>query len=86
MIAELLFFLLAQSAPSAAAPESAGDDPIICKGRSESVVGTRIKPKKICMKKSDWEYRERHTQRELQQVNQRGNNPGPALGRDSPPL
>lgn len=77
------FLLLAMASPEAAAP--APEDPVICRGRSESVVGTRIKPKKICMKKSDWDYQEKHTQRELQQINQRGNNPGPAIGRDSPP-
>lgn len=81
MIAESLSLLLAL----VARPESSDADPIVCKGRSESVVGTRIKPKKICMKKSDWEYREKQTQHELQQINQRGNNPGPALGRSSAP-
>ena len=81
-------FLLAATAPAVSASEPikvAEADPIVCRGRSESIVGTRIKPKKICMKKSDWDYQEKHTQRELQQINQRGNNPGPALGRDSAP-
>jgi len=77
--------LLLITAAQQATTQLAQEDPVVCRGRSESVVGTRIKPKKICMKKSDWDYQERHTQRELQQINQRGNNPGPALGRDSAP-
>jgi len=77
--------LLLVTAAQQATTQLAQEDPVVCRGRSESVVGTRIKPKKICMKKSDWDYQERHTQRELQQINQRGNNPGPALGRDSAP-
>ena len=88
MLSMSLSFLLALAGPAASASEPvavAEADPIVCHGRSESVVGTRIKPKKICMKKSDWDYQEKHTQRELQQINQRGNNPGPALGRDSAP-
>jgi hypothetical protein len=77
--------LLLVTAAQQATTQLTQEDPVVCRGRSESVVGTRIKPKKICMKKSDWDYQERHTQRELQQINQRGNNPGPALGRDSAP-
>jgi len=77
--------LLLVTAAQQASTQLTQEDPVVCRGRSESVVGTRIKPKKICMKKSDWDYQERHTQRELQQINQRGNNPGPALGRDSAP-
>ncbi len=83
MISVAISLLLATTAQQATTQPA--EDPIVCHGRSESVVGTRIKPKKICMKKSDWEYQEKHTQRELQQINQRGNNPGPALGRDSAP-
>jgi hypothetical protein len=80
MLTIIALMAAAQTAPAtaAAAPEN---DPVICRGRSESVVGTRIKPKKTCMKKSDWDYIERRTQEELQQINQRGNNPGRAEGR-----
>jgi hypothetical protein len=80
MLTIIALVAAAQTAPTAvaAAPEN---DPIVCRGRSESVVGTRIKPKKTCMKKSDWEYVEKRTQEELQQINQRGNNPGRAEGR-----
>jgi hypothetical protein len=88
MLSMSLYLLIAVAGPAASPSDTAAAaeaDPIVCRGRSESVVGTRIKPKKICMKKSDWDYQERHAQRELQQINQRGNNPGPALGRDSAP-
>jgi hypothetical protein len=78
----ILLTALLAAQPVTAAVEPAKDDPMICKGRSESVVGTRIKPKKTCMKKSEWDYIERRTREELQQINQRGNNPGPAIGRD----
>ena len=78
----ILLSALIAAAPAATAIEPAKDDPIVCKGRSESVVGTRIKPKKTCMKKSEWDYIEKRTRQELQQINQRGNNPGPALGRE----
>ena len=78
----IVFSALIAAAPTPVTAEAANDDPIVCKGRSESVVGTRIKPKKTCMKKSEWDYIEQRTKQELQQINQRGNNPGPASGRD----
>lgn len=78
----ILSAFLAATAQSAVASQPAVEaDPVVCKGRSESVVGTRIKPKKTCMKKSDWDYIEKRTKQELQQINQRGNNPGRAEGR-----
>jgi hypothetical protein len=77
--------ILAAAAQAPTAVTAPADDPIVCKGRSESVVGTRIKPKKTCMKQSDWAYIEKHTQEELRQINERGNNPGPALGRKGGP-
>ena len=79
----MLLILGALAAAAQATPPA--DDPIVCKGRSESVVGTRIKPKKTCMKASDWAYIEKRTQEELRQINERGNNPGPALGRSGSP-
>jgi hypothetical protein len=80
----ILSAFLTASAQSAVASQPPNDDPVVCKGRSESVVGTRIKPKKTCLKKSEWDYIERHTREELQQINQRGNNPGKAEGRSLP--
>ena len=77
----ILSAFLAASAQPASAAQAPGEDPVVCKGRSESVVGTRIKPKKTCMKQSDWDYIEKRTKQELQQINQRGNNPGRAEGR-----
>jgi hypothetical protein len=89
VISVAISLLLATTAQQATT-QPAEEDPVVCHGRSESVVGTRIKPKKICMKKSDWDYQEKHTQRELQQINQRGNNPapipsGPARGGEQRP-
>jgi hypothetical protein len=79
MLIALSILAAAAQAPTTAV--AAADDPVVCKGRSESVVGTRIKPKKTCMKRSDWAYIEKRTQEELNQINQRGNNPGRAEGR-----
>ena len=82
MLIALTFLAAAAQAPTAAAaPAAPADDPIVCKGRSESVVGTRIKPKKTCMTRSQWSYVEKRTQEELNQINLRGNNPGRAEGR-----
>ena len=80
----VLSALLAASAQAVVESPPPKDDPVVCKGRSESVVGTRIKPKKTCMKKSDWDYVEKRTREELQQINQRGNRPGKAEGRGLP--
>jgi len=77
LVISVAISLLLMTTTQQATTQSADEDPIVCRGRSESVVGTRIKPKKICMKQSDWDYQEQHTQRELQQINQRGNNPAP---------
>ena len=84
MLLILSAFLAASTQPAVEVQPPKDADPIVCKGRSESVVGTRIKPKKTCMKKSDWDYIERRTREELQQINQRGNNPGKAEGRSLP--
>jgi hypothetical protein len=53
------------------------DDPVICR-REQSEVGTHMRPKKTCLKKSEWDFIEDHTRNKLQSINQRGNNPGRA--------
>ena len=65
------------SAAAAGADIAKEDDPVICR-REQSEVGTHMKPKKVCMKKSEWEFIEDHTRNKLQSINQRGNNPGRA--------
>ena len=44
-----------------------------------------MKPKKVCMRKSDWDCVEQNTRNQLQSINQRGNNPGMAAGHGSSP-
>lgn len=74
----------AAAAPPQTAPADKGNDPVICEGREATEVGTHMKAKRTCMHKSEWDYVQNHTKRELQQINNRGNNPGPALGRNPP--
>jgi len=54
------------------------DDPIICKrDAAGSEVGTHMRPKKVCMKKSDWDFAELQKKQTLDSANNSGNtNPG----------
>lgn len=74
MITALLWLSAASVGADTVAKE---DDPVICR-REQSEVGTHMRPKKICMKKSEWDFIEDHTRNKLQSINQRGNNPGRA--------
>jgi hypothetical protein len=66
--------------PSASRP-AADPDPIVCKRDRNSEVGTHMKPKPVCMKKSDWDFVERQTQTELQSLHERSAfDPGKADG------
>ena len=79
-----LFIAFAAAAQAAAPQAPANDDPVVCQ-RPQSEVGTHMRPKKVCMRKSEWEYVERHTRDTLQSLNQKGTNPGQALGHGSKP-
>jgi hypothetical protein len=60
---------------------AAEKDPVVCARQTVgSEVGTHMRPKKVCMKKSEWELVEAHTKETLQSINGRGNNPGKADG------
>ena len=62
-------------------PAPAAPDPIVCKRDQSSEVGTHMRPKPVCMKKSDWDFVERHTQTELQSLHERSAfDPGKADG------
>ncbi len=54
------------------APDS--KDPVVCH-REESEVGTHLRPKKVCLRQSEWDYMEEHTKEKLQSLNSRGSNP-----------
>jgi hypothetical protein len=79
----LSLFVVASAAavaPEATAPAKADADPVICANRWRSEVGTHMRPKKVCMRQSDWDLVEENTKETLQTINQRGNNPGMADG------
>jgi hypothetical protein len=69
------------TAQPATAPKAALEDPVVCRRSKLPEVGTRMKPKPVCMKRSDWAMFDKNNENELRQINQRGNNPGKAEGR-----
>ncbi|MGZ2411593.1 hypothetical protein ACUXST_000990 [Sphingomonas sp. F9_3S_D5_B_2] len=79
-----LFVGLAAAAQAKAAtpPATPVDaDPVICQRDNTSEVGTHMKPKKICMKRSDWDIVEKQTHKELQSLRDRNSfDPGRAEG------
>ena len=77
----MLLLVLAAAAAEPAATPAKDIDPIVCARQSVgSEVGTHMRPKKVCMKKSEWNLVEQHTKETLQSINGRGNNPGMAEG------
>jgi hypothetical protein len=79
-----LIIALAVAAQGTPAQPVADEDPVVCQ-RQQSEVGTHMRPKKVCMRKSEWEYVAQHTRDKLQSLNQKGTNPGLALGHGSKP-
>ena len=77
----LMSAILLASLPAPANEAADKDDPVICKSSKVTMVGTRMKAPPICMRKSDWKLEQQMTGRELQQMNERGSNPGRADGR-----
>jgi hypothetical protein len=60
------------SSPPAGTPTD--DDPIICTTDPiGSEVGTHMRSKKICMRKSDRDFAEHHNRREVISINNNGN-------------
>ncbi len=77
----LILTMLALGAADPAAADEKGKDPVVCTRQTVgSEVGTHMRPKKVCMKKSEWDLIEAHTKETLQSINGRGNNPGKADG------
>ena len=76
-----LVFASAQAAAPAAAPKANLDDPVVCRRSKLPEVGTRMKPKPVCQRKSDWAMFDKNNENELRQINLRGSNPGKAEGR-----
>lgn len=78
----MLTFIAALALSPTAASEAAAakDDPIICTRREHHEVGTRL-PKKVCMKKSEWENSEKESGRVMNKLRERFRSPGAAMGR-----
>ena len=77
----MLLLVLAAAAVEPSAAPTKNSDPVVCVRQSVGAeVGTHMRPKKVCMKKSEWQLVERHTMETLQSINGRGNNPGMADG------
>lgn len=67
----LAFAAAAQAQPTTVtAPPAPKVDPIVCH-REDSEVGTHMRPKPVCMKKSDWDFIEKHTQEQLRVLGER---------------
>lgn len=70
--------LAAAQQPAATPPPK--DDPVVCR-RPQAEVGTHMRPKPVCMKKSDWELSEKNTQNQLSKFQDRSSyDPGMAQG------
>jgi hypothetical protein len=53
----------------------------VCQHPDTSEVGTHLRPKKVCMKKSDWDIVQKQTERELRSLRERNAfDPGRAEG------
>lgn len=81
IVVALMFLASATDTSTAAAPKADLEDPVVCRKSKLPDVGTRFKPKPVCMRKSDWAMQDKQNENELRQINQRGNNPGLAEGR-----
>jgi hypothetical protein len=79
----LSFLILAAAAgtPAEQAQKADLENPDVCRRSKQPEVGTRMKPKPVCQRKSDWAMFDKNNENELRQINQRGNNPGKAEGR-----
>jgi hypothetical protein len=65
----LLLSMVAAAAQVPTAPADKKDDPVICtRQHVGDEVGTRIQPKKYCMKKSDREYIDQQNKQTVQKL------------------
>jgi hypothetical protein len=79
----MLFILAALAAaaeqPATVPADPTADDPIVCH-RGTSDVGTHMRPKKVCMHKSEWDYVEKQTRDQLQRFDEHHLDPGKVGG------
>jgi len=81
IVVALMVLASAADTSTAVAPKADLEDPVVCRKAKLPDVGTRFKPKPVCMRKSDWAMFDKQNETELRQINQRGSNPGKAEGR-----
>jgi len=80
MLVLLAALAAAANSPAISTPP-ANTDPIVCKRDRTAEVGTHMRPKPRCMKKSDWDIVEKNTQNQLQNLQDRSSfDPGKAEG------
>ena len=75
-----MLLLIAALAVATQAPATATDsDPVVCKREKSADVGTHMRPERKCLKKSEWDYIEKNTQKGLQAFRDRSSfDPGRA--------
>lgn len=74
MLALLTALVAASGTPPGPVTNAADDDPIICtKENVGSEVGTHMRPKKVCMKKSERDFIERSQRQTVQDLVNDGN-------------
>ena len=80
----MLVFFSAFMAVAAAGPQAAKpveQDPVICTRPSdEHSVGTRMRPRKVCKRQSEWQALDQRTQRAPDQDKQRAGTSAPLAG------
>ena len=83
-----MFVLFAALAAATASPAGAPANPadeIVCKRDKTAEVGTHMRSKRVCMKRSDWDLVEKNTQNQLQNLQDRSSfDPGKAQGAGRP--
>lgn len=76
-----LVYALMLSQAAAVEQPSKDADPVICnRARGSHTVGTRVRRKPTCLRKSEWDYVNQNSQRELKQLNDRTLHPAEIKG------
>jgi hypothetical protein len=77
----LIAALAGIATPPQAAPPAKDSDPVVCKRDETPEVGTHMRPKPVCMKRSQWDLVEKNTQEQLTRLQDRSAfDPGRAEG------
>jgi hypothetical protein len=79
MLTLITALMLTQVAAQQQPPKEA--DPLVCtRARGNHTVGTRLRTKRVCLRKSEWDYVDQNSQRELKQLNDRTLHPAEIKG------